>query len=347
MRFCAELFAGVGDLEHLQEAPRGFVAAAEPPHAPGALEQREAVELRLLVLQDLLVFDERAGVVVLAVEERLGARHVGVGHEAAVREPLEDAVAADERFVLLALLGRQKAVDVEREVVLLEALVVLEHAGKENARPLEVRLGHGAASDRRASSPTPESAATNCSRSVSQLSSPRRISASGISRALADSSLTKVSKSPTASWRSCFCPAMSRSIRRAICASSALRRCSGMRGPSFLAARSLLPACRPAGRAARPTAPPTTVRSAAGFTLDFSDAIAGESAAGGGAGGGFLSAHHAARPTPPRSSAATQDETRSRERPLRIAAQLIPSPPTYSSGQSSPSNGQYSSLSFR
>src|SRR5262249_21747555 len=38
----------------------------------------------------------------------------------------------------------------------------------------------------------------------------------------------------------------------------------------------------------RPTAPPTIVRSAAGLTLDFSEAIAGVSAAG-----AFLSADHA------------------------------------------------------
>src|SRR6185503_6947991 len=106
---------------------------------------------------------------------------------------------------------------------------------------------------------------------------------------------------------------------RAICASSALRKCSGMRGPSDLAAR--FASCLVfAGRAAWPTAPPATVRSAAGLTLDFSDAIAGVSAGGGAAaGGGFLSAHHASYPTPPPSSAATEKERKRRARPLRIA----------------------------
>ena len=49
----------VGDLEDADEALGGLVAAAETPHAPRALEQREPVELAVLELEDLLVLDER------------------------------------------------------------------------------------------------------------------------------------------------------------------------------------------------------------------------------------------------------------------------------------------------
>lgn len=104
-----------------------------------ALEHREPVELALLELEDLLVLGERRGVVVLAVEQRLRARHVRVGHEARARELLEDAVEPLERLVRLLLLVREEAVDVEREVVLREPGIILEHA-REIARRLEVRL---------------------------------------------------------------------------------------------------------------------------------------------------------------------------------------------------------------
>src|SRR5262249_47506346 len=76
-------------------------------------------------------------------------------------------------------------------------------------------------------------------------------------------------------------------MRRAICASSALRRGSGMRGPMGLP-ELFATEVVPRRSVLRPTAPPTIVRSAAGLTLDFSEAIAGVSAAG-----AFLSADHA------------------------------------------------------
>jgi hypothetical protein len=111
------------------------------------------------------------------------------------------------------------------------------------------------------------------------------MSASGISRADGDSSFTNVSSSPIASRRSSFCAATSRSMRLAIWASSALRRCSGMRGPNVLP-ELFVPDVAARRSALRPTAPPTIARSAAGLTVDFSDAMAGVSALG----AGFLSA---------------------------------------------------------
>jgi hypothetical protein len=56
------------------------------------------------------------------------------------RELLQDAVEALERLVGLLLLVGEEAVDVEREVVLREPRIVLQHAGEEIARRLEVRL---------------------------------------------------------------------------------------------------------------------------------------------------------------------------------------------------------------
>ncbi len=75
---------GVGGLEDADEALRGLVVVAEAPVAPRALEEREAVERGVdlrLVRQDLLVLREGACVVEPAVEDGLGLRHVGVGHE--------------------------------------------------------------------------------------------------------------------------------------------------------------------------------------------------------------------------------------------------------------------------
>src|SRR5207237_1029641 len=103
----------LGDLEDRDEALRRLIGLPEPPEAPRALEEREAIELAVLEFQDLLVLFERRGVVVLAVEERLAARHVGVGDEARAREVLEDVIEAVERLVLLALLGGEETVDVE------------------------------------------------------------------------------------------------------------------------------------------------------------------------------------------------------------------------------------------
>ena len=78
----------VGRLEDADEPARRLVVVADAPVAPRALEEREAVERRVdlvLVREHLLVLGERARVVELAVEDRLGLGHVRVGHEAALR----------------------------------------------------------------------------------------------------------------------------------------------------------------------------------------------------------------------------------------------------------------------
>ena len=135
------LVAGLGPLlgrrlEDGQEAPCGFIRTAEPPQTPRALEQRDVVQLAVLVLQDLLVLLVR-GLVVREVlgELVLGAEHVRVRHESALREPGEDLVEAIHRLLALALLVREKAIDVEREVVVAVRLVVLENAQEPRASP--------------------------------------------------------------------------------------------------------------------------------------------------------------------------------------------------------------------
>ncbi len=122
-------------LEHLQEAARRFFRAAETPERPRALEERDVVELAVLVLEHLLVLREGEGVVGVVLRELvLGAHHVRVRHEAALGEPLEDLVEARLRLVELALLAREEAVHVEREVVILEGLVLAEHREEARAR---------------------------------------------------------------------------------------------------------------------------------------------------------------------------------------------------------------------
>ncbi len=133
----------VRGLEDADEPPRGFVVVADAPVAPGALEEREAVEGRVdlvLVREDLLVLDEGACVVELAVEDRLGLRHVRVGHEAALRIVAEDALEAVARLLFLALLVGEEAVDVESEVVLVEPGVVAQDAREEIPRSPVVEL---------------------------------------------------------------------------------------------------------------------------------------------------------------------------------------------------------------
>ncbi|MNC88141.1 hypothetical protein D3C83_39300 [compost metagenome] len=57
-----------------------------------------------------------------------------VGNEAALGEPFEDLVEAPEALLELALFVGQKAVDVERQVVLVEGLVLLQHLQETGAR---------------------------------------------------------------------------------------------------------------------------------------------------------------------------------------------------------------------
>ena len=143
--------------EHRQKALRRLVGLAQAPQRPGALEQREVVELALVVVEHLLVFSV-GGLVVRRVlrELVLGARHVRVRHEAALRKPLDDLVEADERFVELALFRRQKAVDVQREIVVLERLVFEQHLAKALARLFVVRHRRLAAQIRGRLLPFPE-----------------------------------------------------------------------------------------------------------------------------------------------------------------------------------------------
>ena len=129
----------LGGLEHLEKAPRRLLGLAEAPERPGALEEREVVELGVRVLEDFFVLAIGVFVVGCVLGELVfGAHHVRVGHEATLREPLEDLVEATERLIVLALLAREKAVDVERQVVLRKRLVVLEHAQEARARLLVV-----------------------------------------------------------------------------------------------------------------------------------------------------------------------------------------------------------------
>ncbi len=136
-----------GGLEDADEAPGGFVVVAEAPVAPGALEESEAVESRVdlrLEGENLVVLRERARVIELAVEDGLCLGHVGVGHEATVRVVLENALEPGAGVVFLALLEREKAVDVEREIVLLEPGIVVDDAAEEIARDAVVELGRWA-----------------------------------------------------------------------------------------------------------------------------------------------------------------------------------------------------------
>ena len=138
----------VGRFEHADEALRRLVVVAEAPVAPRALEERQAIERRVdlvLVREHLLVLGERARVVELAVEDGLGLGHVRVGYEAALRVVAQDALEAIARLLFLALLVREKAVDVEGEVVLLEPGIVAEHPREEIARCAVVELGGGPA----------------------------------------------------------------------------------------------------------------------------------------------------------------------------------------------------------
>ncbi len=66
------------------------------------------------------------------------------GTNAALRIVLEDALEPARGLVLLALLEREEAVDVEREVVLLEPRIVAEDAAEEIARHAVVELRRGA-----------------------------------------------------------------------------------------------------------------------------------------------------------------------------------------------------------
>ena len=140
--------AVVGRLEDADEPLLGLFVVAESPVAPRALEERQAVERRVdlaLEREDLLVLGERGLVVEVRVEDGLGLGHVRVGREAAVGVVLEDLLEAVARLVLLALLEGEEAVDVEREVVLVEPGVVLEHAREQVAGDAVIELGRGAA----------------------------------------------------------------------------------------------------------------------------------------------------------------------------------------------------------
>ena len=76
----------------LRKRTRGFGLLSDLPETPGALEQRQVVELALLVLEHVVVLGERGLEVVVRVEHVLRQRHVGVGAEAALRVLREDPV---------------------------------------------------------------------------------------------------------------------------------------------------------------------------------------------------------------------------------------------------------------
>ncbi len=138
--------AGIRGLEDADEPAGGLVVVADAPVAPGALEERQTVERGVdlvLVRQDLLVLGQGACVVELAVEHRLGLRHVGVGNEAALRIVAKDALEAIARLFFLALLVCEEAVYVEGEVVLFEPGIVAQHAGEEVPWGAVVELGRG------------------------------------------------------------------------------------------------------------------------------------------------------------------------------------------------------------
>src|SRR6185295_13225966 len=107
---------------------------------------------------------------------------------------------------------------------------------------------------------------------------------------------------------------MSRSIRRAMCASRAFRMSLGMRGPSALV-ELFGPEATPRGSADLPTRRPATARSAAGLTLAFSETIAGLAAA---PGAGFLSADRDSLVPRQNEKRAAQDATTRRTRRGRI-----------------------------
>ncbi len=150
----------VGRLEDADEALRGLVVVSQAPVAPGALEEGQPVERRIdavLVGEDLLVLGERPRVVELPVEDGLGLRHVRVGHEAALRVVLEDALEPVARLVLLALLEGEEAVDVEGQVVSARTRDSPGGRGRrDRAIPGSRARGWGRAC-RRASSPSPRS----------------------------------------------------------------------------------------------------------------------------------------------------------------------------------------------
>ena len=183
----------------------------------------------------------------------------------------EDALEAVARLVFLALLEGEEAVDVEREVVLLEPGIVAEDAAEEVARDAVVELGRGAALVDGPLLPVLE-ALDEASRSFSHWSSPRRTSASGISRASRGVSATKLVRRSMASVRSslvCATSAVTRASRRAW---SCARSASGILGPRIAGFPAESGFARsPAAAAPLPCAlgsdPAFTARSAAGWMV--------------------------------------------------------------------------------
>ena len=134
----------IGGLEDAHEPPGRLVAVAESPVAPRALEEGEPVEggidLRP-VREDALVLGQGPGIVGLAIEDGLGLGHMRVRDEAALGVLPQDPLEPLPRFAFFALLEGQEAVDVERQVGLVEPRVVAKNTPEEIARDAVVELG--------------------------------------------------------------------------------------------------------------------------------------------------------------------------------------------------------------
>ncbi len=114
----------LGQVQHVLEPQRALGRVAQLPVAPGGLEQRQVVERRLRVLQDLFVGFQRRRVALLLVEPILGDRHPRVGDVSRAREPIEDDLEVLDRLAQLALVAQRERVEVDDGVDLAELRVL-------------------------------------------------------------------------------------------------------------------------------------------------------------------------------------------------------------------------------
>ena len=131
----------LGQIEHVLEPQRRLGRVAQLPVAPGGLEQRQVVERRLGVLEDLLVGLERGLVVLLLVEPVLGDRHPGVGDVAGARVLIEDDLEVLDRLAELPLVAQREGIEVDDRVDLAELRVLVDElqVGRLRARQIDGR----------------------------------------------------------------------------------------------------------------------------------------------------------------------------------------------------------------
>ena len=127
-------------IEHPPEAERSLLAPAHAPEGPGALEERDVVELALAVLHHLLELAQRLRPLGSA-EMRLGQSEVRVGDEARLGVLLEDLLVERQRDPALPLLHVGVGLHVEDQVEPVEVAVVLQDPLVERHRAPVVRSG--------------------------------------------------------------------------------------------------------------------------------------------------------------------------------------------------------------